>query len=187
MAGFAERQYPINMTNKVLWAPWRMAYIDQLSDRPAEGDRGCFLCEAAAQPAPGPGGPVCPECPVLLSDSRGLLVLNAFPYTSGHLLAAPREHVADLLEMTPAQRADLFELVALAERLIKTAYNPQGVNIGVNLGRCAGAGLPGHLHVHIVPRWAGDTNFMHVVAGVRMIPQALEESYRQLAAALSKL
>lgn len=164
-----------------------MAYIDRLSDEPGQDERRCFLCEAAAQPPPAADQVPCSDCLALVNDSRGLLVLNAFPYTSGHLLAAPRQHAGDLLDLSPQARADLMELVALAERLVKTAYNPQGVNIGINIGRCAGAGLPGHLHVHIVPRWAGDTNFMHVVAGVRMIPQALEQSYRQLAAAMSRL
>lgn len=124
---------------------------------------------------------------VLLRDDRGVMLLNRFPYSNGHLMVAPADHLADLPELTAAQRAGLMELTALAEKLLQTAINPQGFNVGINLGRCAGAGVPGHLHVHIVPRWHGDTNFMQTVGQIRVIPQALEESYEHLNAVLVKL
>lgn len=166
-----------------LWAPWRMAYIKQLDTSATPPATGCFLCDAAGHPAGSQGAR---DRLVLLHDARGLIVLNRYPYTSGHLLVAVAEHLADLTDLTAAQRAGLIELTALAEQLVRDAFNPQGVNIGINLGRCAGAGLPGHLHVHIVPRWNGDTNFMQTVGQVRVIPQALEETYGGLEQALSR-
>jgi ATP adenylyltransferase len=190
-----------------LWAPWRMNYIKQLAPAPPEGAGAlpvpsqagprredapagqpeaapCFLCAAAATE---PGTEVARQRLVLVRDPRGLIVLNRYPYTTGHLLVAVSEHLADLTDLTAAQRAGLMELTALAEQTARLAFAPQGFNVGINLGRCAGAGLPGHLHVHIVPRWNGDTNFMSIVGQVRVIPQAIEESYAALAGALRQI
>ena len=165
-----------------------MDYIRQLGLAVhGEGDvppSACFLCAAVA--GAGDDTSVARRL-VLVDDARGLVVLNKYPYTNGHLLAAPREHVESLSDLSAEARAGLMELTALCERLLRAAMNPQGLNVGVNMGRCAGAGLPGHLHVHIVPRWNGDTNFMAVVGQVRVMPQSLEESYDLLAATLRKL
>lgn len=175
------------MDHANLWAPWRMDYIRQLgldANAEAEGSGpACFLCAAAGEPDESGDS----KRLVLIDDSRGLILLNKYPYTNGHLLAAPSAHVESLCDLSAAQRAGLMELTALAERLLRAAMNPQGLNIGINIGRCAGAGLPGHLHVHIVPRWSGDTNFMETVGQVRVIPQALQECYQLLTAALGKL
>ena len=124
---------------------------------------------------------------VLYRTDLSLMLLNRYPYTNGHLLVAPGEAVADLPQLSIEQRTDLMELTVLGERLLQAAMNPQGINIGINLGRCAGAGLPGHLHVHVVPRWGGDVNFMTVVGDVRIVPQALEEVYEELLAVLPKV
>jgi ATP adenylyltransferase len=190
-----------------LWAPWRMNYIKQLTpaspegaDAPAESSQAgprreeapagppaaapCFLCAAAATE---PGTDVARQRLVLVRDPRGVIVLNRYPYTTGHLLVAVAEHLADLTDLTAPQRAGLMELTVLAEQTARLAFGPQGFNVGINLGRCAGAGLPGHLHVHIVPRWNGDTNFMSIVGQVRVIPQAIEESYAALAGALRQI
>ena len=181
--------YAMTMGNDNLWAPWRMHYIQQIEqDRPggtppAPG-KGCFLCDAAACE---PGSQEARQRLVLLRDQRGIILLNRFPYTSGHLLAAPAAHVADLPDMTPPLRAHLMELVTLAQEVVRLTYAPQGFNVGINLGRCAGAGLPGHLHVHIVPRWNGDTNFMASLGQVRVIPQALDESWQQMRDSLDQL
>ncbi len=177
------------MEHKQLWAPWRMSYIEQLvedaSPAPSEsGTPACFLCEAIAAPC---GGDDAAQRLVLHADEHGLLLLNRYPYTNGHLLVAPRQHVPDLGDLTPAARAGLMELTVLGQRVLRAAMNPQGLNIGVNLGRCAGAGLPGHVHLHIVPRWNGDTNFMQIVGQVRVIPQALEASYQLLRKAMEGL
>jgi ATP adenylyltransferase len=186
-----------------LWAPWRMTYIKGLpgsdgapAKASAAADSGaqataaatpvssgtpCFLCEAAACSA---GTEQARQRLVLVRDERGLIMLNRYPYTSGHLLVAALDHVADLTDLTSSQRGGLMDLTALGEELVRQAFAPQGINIGINLGRCAGAGLPGHLHMHIVPRWNGDTNFMAVAGQVRVIPQALDETFAALDAAL---
>ncbi len=189
------------MGNENLWAPWRMQYIrgiepdrpmaaqqqaqggEQAGD-PMQAETGCFLCEAAAV---APGSDEARRRLLLLRDTRGMILLNRFPYTSGHLLVAPASHVADLPDMAPPARAHLMELMTLAEQVVGLAYAPQGFNIGLNLGRCAGAGLPGHLHVHVVPRWNGDTNFMAALGQIRVVPQSLDESWKQLNQALQAI
>jgi ATP adenylyltransferase len=165
-----------------LWAPWRIRYIQGLIAAPEPKDeRACFLCDAAhVDLTP----PAMAERLMLVRDERGVLLLNRYPYTNGHLLAAPLRHVADLTDLEPAERTGLMELAALGTRVLQKTVHPQGMNIGMNLGRCAGAGVPGHCHMHIVPRWAGDVNFMDTVGQVRVIPQALEEAYAMLLVAV---
>lgn len=178
------------MLHRTLWAPWRLAYLQQLTaeqdaagiPEPASGR--CFLCEAGEVEA---GSDAARERLVLTGDEYTVTLLNRYPYTNGHLLIAPRPHVATLGDLSPVQRAAMMEAAERAERLLRTAVNCQGLNIGINLGRCAGAGVPGHLHVHVLPRWEGDTNFMQTVGGIRVIPQALDQSYAHLAQVLQDL
>jgi ATP adenylyltransferase len=175
------------MSRQNLWAPWRISYVKSVADQPPQGDtsdNGCFMCHAAADNLT---DDQLADHLVLLSDARGLLMMNRYPYTNGHLLAAPHDHLADLSDLTPDQQGGLMQLIDLGHRALQHAMNPQGMNVGLNLGRCAGAGLPGHLHFHIVPRWHGDVNFMDVVGQVRVIPQALEESYRLLRDAIAQI
>lgn len=175
------------MQHENIWAPWRMAYITQLGNcdaDPAATVPSCFLCDAVAT---SPGSDDARHRLVLRNDGQGTILLNRYPYTNGHLLVAPRDHLGDLLDLSHSARTDLIELTAIAKQLLDAALNPQGVNIGINLGRCAGAGLPGHIHVHVVPRWSGDTNFMQTVGSVRVIPQALEASYTHLLATLDQI
>ncbi len=168
------------MKRSPLWAPWRMEYIRNLEpDESAQ--TGSFLAEYWQHPESDT------ENMVLHRSDLSFIVMNRFPYTNGHLMVAPGEAIADLPQMSAEQRADLMEMTTLAERMLQAAFNPQGVNIGINVGRCAGAGLPDHLHIHVVPRWAGDVNFMEVVGGVRVIPQAMDEVYRELLAVLPGL
>ena len=167
------------MRHQNLWAPWRISYLKSLSDAdPVEpnssGPGGCFLCGAVQ---PDLSEAEFRERLMLLADERGVLMMNRYPYANGHLLVAPHAHVADISDLTPAARAGLMELADLGGRLLRKVMHCQGINLGMNLGRCAGAGVPGHCHMHLVPRWNGDSNFMQVVAGARVIPQALEESY----------
>lgn len=159
-----------------LWAPWRLPYILGLdkSDRPVEASTSCFLCEAAKVDA---GTDAARDMLVIARDEHALIMLNRYPYTNGHLLVAPLAHVPALPDLEAAGRAALMETVNRTQQLIETASHPQGINIGINVGRCAGAGLPGHLHVHLVPRWSGDTNYMSVIGNVRVVPQALEETW----------
>ena len=154
----------------ILWAPWRLDYIRSVS-----GDgKNCFLCDLALAPQLDQRNLVVartPDC---------MLLMNRYPYVNGHLLIAPYRHVPDLTELSPGQRTALMELTTHAQKILQSAMNPQGFNIGINIGRCAGAGVVGHVHIHVVPRWSGDINFMTVVGQVRVIPQALEQAYSQI-------
>lgn len=176
------------MSKPNLWAPWRIDYLQDLGGKNPPGQTpgagGCFLC-AAGEPDLNDDDQQ--SRLVLHRDAHGTLLLNRYPYTNGHLLVAPHAHVPELSDMSKDDRAGLIELCEVGTRLLKQVVNPQGVNVGVNLGRAAGAGVPGHLHWHIVPRWTGDTNFMDVVGGVRVIPQALDASYRMLKDAVGGL
>jgi ATP adenylyltransferase len=159
-------------------------YLKQLGSKPQQGELSCFLCDAASVTT---GSDEAARRLVLLRDERGVLLLNRYPYTNGHLLVSVADHLGDLTDLSPQQRAGLMELTVVGEQVLRAAINPQGINIGMNIGRCAGAGIPGHLHMHVVPRWGGDVNFMDTVGGVRVIPQALEESYAHLSEVLKTL
>ncbi len=149
---------------KVLWAPWRMTLI-------AAGKlRGCIFCD-------NPRASDARASLVLAANRTTVIMLNKYPYNSPHLMVAPRRHVADLGRLTRAQRIDLAEAVRIAARIVEREFHPEGLNIGMNLGRAAGAGIADHVHWHIVPRWNGDTNFMPVVGSVKVIPQHLLETY----------
>ena len=151
-----------------LWAPWRMEYIHSLTN---DEDPGCFLCQNWASPEDDR------THLMLWRGQAAMAVLNRFPYTSGHLLIAPCEHVAGLDDLGDEQMLELLAMTRDAQAVLQAAIQPQGFNVGMNFGRCAGAGLPGHLHIHVVPRWEGDTNFMPVLGQVRVIPQALDAMY----------
>ena len=150
-----------------LWAPWRMEYI--LSDKSA----GCFLCDAAKTTDDEAALVVCRR-------EHGFCVLNRFPYNNGHLLIAPYEHKAGLEDLTEEEMIGLFRLTRDVQAALREEMAPHGFNIGANVGEAAGAGVPGHFHIHVVPRWSGDTNFMSVVSGTKVIPQSLEEVWRPL-------
>lgn len=155
-----------------LFAGWRMAYIKGARRQP-----GCLFCRLRR-----PGDD--PSRWILARERTGYLMLNAFPYNSGHLMAAVNRHVGTLGGLSEAERRDLWKLVALGESLLARVYHPDGMNVGLNLGRAAGAGVDGHLHLHLVPRWDGDTNFMPTVGGTKVLPEDLSETYSRLAAAL---
>lgn len=157
-----------------MWAPWRMQYINGV-DKPG----ACFLCEAAADESHDR------DRLVVARLERCFCVLNRFPYNSGHLLVAPAAHKAALDELDAEEVAQMHALVCRALEALGRTMKPHGFNVGLNLGRSAGAGLPGHLHWHIVPRWDGDTNFMPVLADVKIIPQRLEETCDLLRQSLS--
>lgn len=162
----------MSMDKPTLYAPWRMDYIRSL-ERPDEGQ--CFLCLAAAA-----SDEQTKERLVLWRSELSVVLMNRYPYTNGHLLVAPLGHKADLCDLTDAELADIQKQTLKAVELLKVAMSPQGFNIGINIGRCAGAGVPGHLHQHIVPRWGGDGNFMTVIGDVRIVPQATDQLYDEL-------
>lgn len=154
-----------------LWAPWRLTYIEAAS---GSGDHeGCIFVDLPAQSDDR-------KNLILYRGERAFVMLNAFPYTNGHLMVAPYRHTADIAELDDHELLEINRLVANCTVWIRKAYRPDGFNIGVNVGRAAGAGIPTHIHWHIVPRWDGDTNFMTVVGDVRVLPQSLEESYDRL-------
>ncbi len=158
-----------------LHAPWRMEYIRSLEKNRDNANAPCFLCQAADADES-----KYKQLNILWKTDLSIVLLNLFPYTNGHLLVAPRMHEPEMESLSHEQAADLQVQTIEAIKLLKRAMSPQGFNVGINLGKCAGAGLPGHLHQHIVPRWAGDTNFMSVVGDVRVVPEAVTKVYEQL-------
>ena len=155
-----------------IWAPWRMEYIDSLND--GGPDDGCFLCRYAGQADQDA------KNMVLWRGKHSFVLLNRFPYTGGHSMVAPLAHVADLSALDDATMLEMMQFLRDAQQMLSGALHCEGLNIGINIGRCAGAGLPGHLHLHIVPRWIGDTNFMPVFGGARVIPVTLGDMYELL-------
>jgi ATP adenylyltransferase len=154
---------------EVVWAPWRMAYIM------SEKEAGCIFCDKPRQQRDD-------ENYILWRGDTAFVMLNRYPYNNGHLMIIPQAHVASLTQLTPPQAAELMALTTISEGILQRALQPHGFNIGLNLGTAAGAGIAEHLHMHVVPRWAGDTNYMTVVGDVRVIPQLLGETYQILAA-----
>lgn len=152
---------------KNIWAPWRVEYIQSKKS----GD--CIFCQKSGENSDR-------QNYILFRGDRNFVILNAYPYNPGHLMVAPYRHLADLDELTNEELFEHFDLVRRATGALTSAYKPGGFNIGINLGRVAGAGVEGHIHTHIVPRWGGDTNFITVLADVKVIPQALDATYDQL-------
>lgn len=155
---------------KQLWAPWRLEYIQS-----ADEQEGCVFCRAAQLPDE--------EGLVVHRDRLAFVLVNKYPYTGGHLMVAPYRHCAELGELTDEEALEIHRLAATAVAVLADVMSPQGYNLGWNLGRVAGAGVVDHVHEHVVPRWAGDTNFMPVLADVKVMPEHLAETRRKLAAA----
>jgi ATP adenylyltransferase len=158
-----------------LWAGWRSEYVVSATEaeRLGTGD-GCVFCAIAES------GPPSRDNGVVHRGERCFAVLNAYPYASGHLLVLPIRHVEELDGLTGDESAELWATTLGAVSALGVAYSPEGINLGANLGRAAGAGIPRHLHLHAVPRWAGDTNFMTAVAGVRVLPESLDVAWEKL-------
>jgi ATP adenylyltransferase len=154
-----------------LWTPWRMEYIQSAKEE--TGDGGCFLCEKVAEEDD-------EASYIVTRTERAFAILNAYPYNPGHLMVAPLRHVAKLEDLGEAELAETSELLQRAVIALNETSSPDGFNVGMNLGRVAGAGVPGHLHWHVVPRWNGDTNFMAVVGETRVLPELLSETYAKL-------
>jgi len=153
---------------KPLWAPWRMTYINQVSK-----EDGCIFCQKMREDD-------VREALVLARTGHSVIMLNKYPYTNGHLLLAPKRHEKDLSSLSADEYGDLNEALRRSIDIVRKSYNAAGVNLGMNLGKCAGAGIEDHLHWHVVPRWECDNNFMPVLAETRVMPQHLLESYDQL-------
>ena len=157
-----------------LWAPWRLEYVSSASEQ-----TGCVFCRAAAAPDDA-------DSLVVHRGETAFVMLNRFPYSSGHLMVAPIRHVGNLGELSAQEAAEIHSLSARALEVLAALFQPDGFNIGWNLGRSAGAGVVDHVHEHVVPRWQGDTNFMPVLADVRVIPEHLQTTHARVASAWSE-
>jgi len=166
------------MENKNLWAPWRIQYIQGLGEKPPEtgkkeieptGEAGCFICHNLKNLQDDD------QNLVLWRTDKSIVILNRYPYNNGHLLIAPARHIPDLEQADDEELQEMIKLIRESQKALSLAIKPHGFNVGMNFGRCAGAGLPGHLHIHVVPRWDGDTNFMAVCSDTDVISQSLTE------------
>ena len=151
-----------------LWSPWRMTYIEK-----HEKVEGCVFCNAQAKADSA-------ENLIALRGKLAYVILNRYPYASGHLMVIPFEHVSNLEELNAKTRAEMMELTSQCMSVLRKVYKPQGFNMGANIGEAAGAGMPGHVHIHIVPRWAGDTNFISTLGETRVLPESLEVTYQRV-------
>jgi len=152
----------------ILWAPWRFKYIENVNNK---GE--CIFC---SKPKEEPSS----NNLVLYKSKFSFIIMNLFPYNTGHLMVAPYKHTSKITDLTDEEWLDIKKLIDLCIKIIEEVYKPQGFNIGMNLGRIAGAGIEEHIHIHIVPRWAGDTNFMPIISNTKVIPESLEDTYNKL-------
>jgi ATP adenylyltransferase len=159
---------------KYLWSPWRMTYIEK-----HEKESGCVFCSAQAR-ADGP------ENLIAFRGKDAYVILNLFPYTSGHLMVVPFEHKPSIEDLDVKTRTEMMELVSKCMNILRKLYNPHGFNMGANIGEAAGAGVLGHVHIHVVPRWNGDTNFMTTLGSARVLPEFLEDTYKRVKEAFEK-
>ncbi|MCA1644429.1 MAG: HIT domain-containing protein [Chloroflexi bacterium] len=159
-----------------LWTPWRSAFVEGASDN---GAVECFLCAKPAQHADRANL-------ILLRAKQVYALLNLYPYNSGHLMIAPYVHAADLGTLDPSIAEEMMRMTQRCVEALQQAYRPDGFNVGMNLGKSAGAGVPGHLHMHVVPRWAGDTNFMPIVGETKVLPESLDQTYDRLEPVLAR-
>lgn len=150
-----------------IWAPWRVEYIQM------EKPKGCILCEKPKQDKDALNY-------ILYRGDKNFVIMNAYPYNAGHLMIAPYRHIASIEELTDAEIHEHFEIVRQSIKVLRQVFSPTGFNIGINLGKVAGAGIDDHIHTHIVPRWQGDTNFMPVIANTKVVNEALAGTYEKL-------
>jgi ATP adenylyltransferase len=150
-----------------IWAPWRIEYIRM------EKPKGCILCDFPKEEKD-------EENSILYRGKKNFVILNSYPYNPGHLLVAPYRHVADLDKLTSEELNEHGAIIQRCIRVLREVYKPMGFNLGTNMGAVSGAGIADHVHTHVVPRWQGDTNFMPVVGGVRVIPEAVKDTYKEL-------
>ena len=164
------------MANQRIWAPWRLAYV---TDASKDSEQECIFC---AKPAEDDDAANL----IVHRGERCFVILNLFPYTNGHLMVAPYEHIGSLAELSAETTAEMMALVQRGIRVLEQQYAPHGFNVGFNQGRVAGAGIEHHVHMHLVPRWGGDTNFMPVIGNTDVLPQSLADSWRELKEAFAK-
>ncbi len=154
---------------EILWAPWRLSYVQKATE---DRTSGCFICKAFNDDISKDR-----ENLLLYRGNKALVILNKFPYNTGHLMICPVRHTGDFLSLLPEEMEEINYLLQKAIRVLKKAYNPEGFNIGLNLGKVSGGSVDTHIHYHVVPRWQGDTNFMPIIGNVKVIPQSVYETY----------
>jgi ATP adenylyltransferase len=159
-----------------LWSPWRSEYVTTAGS----DDGGCIFCEHLAEGDD-------EKARILYRGERSFVILNAFPYNSGHLMVAPLRHLGDICDLDEAERAELMWLTSQSVAIIRETMGAHGFNVGINLGIAAGAGIPGHIHMHVVPRWGGDTNFMPVVGDTKVLPEMIDQTDAKLRPAFAAL
>ena len=162
------------MTDKMLWAPWRFNFLM------SKKEKGCIFCNRLKMRDS-------VKNLIVYRGEKMFVILNKYPYNTGHIMVVPKRHVGQIEKLTPAESQEFFELIQITVRIIKNVLKPHSLNLGMNLGRSSGAGIPGHLHMHIVPRWQGDTNFMPVVGNTKVISVPLKPVYQSLRQEFSKL
>ncbi len=155
---------------EVMWAPWRLSYIKETTK--GENRDGCFICKSVNE---SPEKDV--ENLLLHKGKYSLVILNRYPYNTGHLMVCPVRHTGDFTSLRKEELEEIDETLKKALKVLKRAFNPEGFNLGLNLGKVSGGSVDTHIHYHVVPRWLGDTNFMPVISGVKVIPQSLSETY----------
>jgi ATP adenylyltransferase len=168
-----------------LWAPWRLSYVTA----PQVPATDCIFCDASAVRPPSPPGSGEPSNVdlVVLRGRQAYVILNLYPYNNGHLMVVPNRHLSALEALTLDEQVELMQLTRVSEMALNEAYRPQGINVGINLGKAAGAGIENHLHIHLVPRWSGDTNFMTAVGDTRVLPEDLPATASRLRPIFEKL
>lgn len=166
---------------KQLWAPWRSQYMKSFSgDIPKKSE--CFFCEAAeAEPTK------YQEHLVVYRGKNVFVILNRYPYNSGHVMVTPIRHCGDIVALSDIESSELMSIIRLTAQVLQSVYSPDGINVGANLGQGAGAGVPGHLHFHLLPRWNGDTNFLPIIAETKVISESLDETWHKLTAAFTEV
>ena len=156
-----------------IWSPWRYAYIVGADKAP-----GCIFCEKLKEPDE--------QARIVYRGRHCFIILNAFPYTSGHVMVVPYEHQDQLQKLSPETAAEMMALTQRMEGILRRLYRPDGINLGMNIGKAAGAGVAGHVHMHVLPRWVADANFMSVIGETRVLPEALEQTYSRIRQAISE-
>lgn len=158
---------------KTLWAPWRIEYLEPEKKSHRKKNNLCLFCEAVKKKPS-------EKNLVLYHGKTAFIMMNLFPYSNGHMMIIPKRHISDLALLKTSEHAELGELLALCSKILKQSLKCEGFNVGLNLGKAAGAGIAGHLHYHMVPRWVGDHNFMATLSSVRVIPEHIKKTYQRL-------
>jgi ATP adenylyltransferase len=165
----------------ILWSPWRSKYIEKFKDEDSEKGESCIFCDAINNTG------IDGDSLIVARRKLTFVIMNKFPYNNGHLLIAPYKHVGEMYELSDDELSELMFTVRDSLKVLDEIFKPHGYNVGANLGRTAGAGVPGHLHFHIVPRWNGDTSFMAVCSDVKVVSQSLEDSQKKISESFKKL